>query len=63
VDSPAFLRLVVARWKEVGALRTEMPPSLKLCVDPAKFVMDAVTDVFPVDRRAGQAGHRAPPGK
>jgi hypothetical protein len=23
VDSPAFLRLVVARWKEVGALRTD----------------------------------------
>ena len=41
----------MARRKEADALRAEMPPALKLCVDPAKFVMDAVADVFPVDRR------------
>ncbi|CAN6197002.1 unnamed protein product [Urochloa humidicola] len=51
MDSAAFLDFVVARRKEADALRTEMPPALKLCVDPAKFVMDAVADVFPVDRR------------
>jgi hypothetical protein len=51
MDSPAFLGLVVARRKEADALRAEMPPALKLCVDPAKFVMDAVAGVFPVDRR------------
>jgi hypothetical protein len=28
----AFLGLVVARWKEVDALRVEMPPALKLYV-------------------------------
>jgi hypothetical protein len=51
MDSAAFLGFVVARRKEADALRAEMPPALKLCVDPAKFVMDAVADVFPVDRR------------
>ncbi|KAL5198373.1 hypothetical protein ABZP36_001885 [Zizania latifolia] len=51
MDSAAFFGFVVARRKEVDALRVEMPPALKCCVDPAKFVMDAVADVFPVDRR------------
>ncbi|XP_062188098.1 FRIGIDA-like protein 4b isoform X2 [Phragmites australis] len=51
MDSAAFLGFVVARRKEADALRAEMPPALKCCVDPAKFVMDAVADVFPVDRR------------
>jgi hypothetical protein len=51
MDSAAFLDFVVARRKEADALRAEMPPALKLCVDPAKFVMDAVAGVFPVDRR------------
>jgi len=51
MDSAAFLGFVVARRKEADALRAEMPPALKLCVDPAKFVMDAVAHVFPVDRR------------
>jgi hypothetical protein len=51
MESAAFLGLVVARRKEADALRAEVPPALKLCVDPARFVMDAVADVFPVDRR------------
>jgi hypothetical protein len=51
MDSAAFLGFVSARRKEADALRAEMPPALRCCVDPAKFVMDAVADVFPVDRR------------
>ncbi|XP_062190713.1 FRIGIDA-like protein 4a isoform X2 [Phragmites australis] len=51
MDSAAFLGFVAARRKEADALRAEMPSALKHCVDPAKFVMDAVADVFPVDRR------------
>ncbi|KAG0541799.1 hypothetical protein BDA96_02G048800 [Sorghum bicolor] len=51
MDSSAFLGYVVTHRKEADALRSEMPAALKLCVDPAKFVMDAVADVFPVDRR------------
>ncbi|WVZ62082.1 hypothetical protein U9M48_011869 [Paspalum notatum var. saurae] len=51
MDAPAFLGLVVAHRKEADALRAEVPGALKLCVDPARFVMDAVAGVFPVDRR------------
>ncbi|TVU44620.1 hypothetical protein EJB05_04066, partial [Eragrostis curvula] len=38
--------------REVDALRALLPEALKRCVDPAKFVMDAVSEVFPVDKRA-----------
>ncbi|KAL6880144.1 hypothetical protein ACP4OV_011709 [Aristida adscensionis] len=55
MDSAAFLGFVVARRKEADALRAEVPPALKCCVDPAKFVMDAVADVFPVDRREAKS--------
>ncbi|KAL5217734.1 hypothetical protein ABZP36_018418 [Zizania latifolia] len=52
MDSAGFFTFVVARRKEVDALRTELPDALKRCVDPARFVMDAVSEVFPVDKRA-----------
>ncbi|XP_047091331.1 FRIGIDA-like protein 4a [Lolium rigidum] len=51
MDAAAFLGFVAARRKEGDALRAEVPPALSCCVDPANFVMDAVADVFPVDRR------------
>ncbi|KAK1681905.1 hypothetical protein QYE76_042753 [Lolium multiflorum] len=51
MDAAAFFGLVAARRKEADALRAEVPPALSRCVDPANFVMDAVADVFPVDRR------------
>ncbi|XP_051207526.1 FRIGIDA-like protein 4a [Lolium perenne] len=51
MDAAAFLGFVAARRKEADALRAEVPPALSRCVDPANFVMDAVADVFPVDRR------------
>jgi hypothetical protein len=51
MDAAAFLGFVAARRKEADALRAEVPPALSCCVDPANFVMDAVADVFPVDRR------------
>jgi len=52
MDSAGFLGFVVERRKEVDALRAELPGALKRCVDPARFVMDAVSEVFPVDKRA-----------
>ena len=52
MDSAGFLAFVVERRKEVDALRAELPAALKRCVDPARFAMDAVSEVFPVDRRA-----------
>uniref|UniRef100_A0A0D9W035 FRIGIDA-like protein n=1 Tax=Leersia perrieri TaxID=77586 RepID=A0A0D9W035_9ORYZ len=52
MDSAGFFTFVVARRKEADALRAELPEALKRCVDPAKFAMDAVSEVFPVDKRA-----------
>lgn len=52
MDSAGFLAFVVERRKEVDALRAELPAALQRCVDPARFAMDAVSEVFPVDRRA-----------
>jgi hypothetical protein len=49
--STAFLGFVVARRKEWNTLWAEVPTMLKLYVDPNKFIMDVVTDIFPVDRR------------
>ena len=52
MDPAGFLAFVVERRKEVDALRAELPAALQRCVDPARFAMDAVSEVFPVDRRA-----------
>ncbi|KAL6638033.1 hypothetical protein ACP70R_025605 [Stipagrostis hirtigluma subsp. patula] len=52
MDSAGFFAFVVARRREVDALRAELPEALKRCVDPARFVMDAISEVFPVDKRA-----------
>ncbi|KAG2597080.1 hypothetical protein PVAP13_5KG205735 [Panicum virgatum] len=35
MDSAAFMGFVVAHHKKADALRAEMPPALKFCVDPA----------------------------
>jgi hypothetical protein len=52
MDSAGFFEFVAARRKEVDALRAELPEALKRCADPTRFVMDAVSEVFPVDKRA-----------
>lgn len=52
MDSDDFFYLVVSSRKESDLLRKEIPLALKECIDPAKFVMDAICRVFPVDRRA-----------
>ncbi|GJN23041.1 hypothetical protein PR202_gb10657 [Eleusine coracana subsp. coracana] len=52
MDSAGLFAFVAARRKEVDALRAELPEALKRCVDPARFAMDAVSEVFPVDKRA-----------
>ncbi|XP_044985298.1 FRIGIDA-like protein 4a isoform X2 [Hordeum vulgare subsp. vulgare] len=52
MDPAGFLAFVVERRKEVDALRAQLPAALQRCVDPARFAMDAVSEVFPVDRRA-----------
>ncbi|KAM1086946.1 hypothetical protein ACFX2H_012473 [Malus domestica] len=51
MDSGGFWRFVTARKKELEALRSQMPLALGDCVDPAKFVLEAISEVFPVDKR------------
>lgn len=52
MDSEGFMSLIVSKRKEVEALRNELPLALCKCIDPAKFVLDAIGEVFPVDKRA-----------
>ncbi|KAJ6836503.1 FRIGIDA-like protein 4a [Iris pallida] len=51
LDYEGFLNLIVSRRKEADVLRSSIPASLSECVDPANFVLDAICDVFPVDKR------------
>ncbi|KAL5541564.1 hypothetical protein UlMin_009274 [Ulmus minor] len=52
MDSGGFWRFVTGNKKELEALRAQMPLALAECVDPAKFVLEAISEVFPVDKRA-----------
>lgn len=51
MDSDGFFDFVVAKRKEVELLRSEVPSALADCIDPAIFVLDAISRVFPVDKR------------
>ncbi|MQM20307.1 hypothetical protein Taro_053326 [Colocasia esculenta] len=53
MDFEGFWELFVSKRKEVEAIRQELPEVLSDCIDPAKFVMEAMTKVFPVDKRGG----------
>ncbi|CAL9080180.1 Frigida-like protein [Musa troglodytarum] len=51
MDFDGFFDLVVAKRKDVELLRSELPVALADCIDPSKFVMNAISGVFPVDKR------------
>ncbi|KAF7837299.1 FRIGIDA-like protein 4a [Senna tora] len=51
MDSSGFWGFVIGKKKELEALRAQMPLALAECVDPAKFVLEAISVVFPVDKR------------
>ena len=51
MDSKEFWRFITARKKELDVLRAQTPEALAECVDPAKFVLEAISEVFPVDKR------------
>ncbi|KZV16406.1 FRIGIDA-like protein 4a [Dorcoceras hygrometricum] len=48
---------VTARKKELEVFRSEMPKALADCVDPPKFVLEAISEVFPVDRREASSSY------
>ncbi|MBD4019444.1 hypothetical protein GUI04_10565, partial [Xanthomonas citri pv. citri] len=33
-------------------MRAQVPLALAVCADPARFVLEAISEVFPVDKRA-----------
>lgn len=51
MDSSGFLDLVLSKRKEADLLRAEVPLALQKCVDPVRFVVDAMCAIFPVDKR------------
>jgi hypothetical protein len=51
MNSKGFWAFVTSRKKELDTIRVQIPAALGLCVDPAKFVLEAMSEVFPVDKR------------
>ncbi|TKY51163.1 FRIGIDA protein 4a [Spatholobus suberectus] len=57
MDTFGFWAFVIAKKKELDGLRAEVPVALAECVDPAKFVLEAISEVFPIDKRGEKPGH------
>ncbi|KAI6693222.1 hypothetical protein NL676_020932 [Syzygium grande] len=57
MDSKEFWRFVTGKKKELDLMREKMRLALVDCVDPAKFVLEAISEVFPVDKRGGDRGN------
>ncbi|KAK7280121.1 hypothetical protein RJT34_25183 [Clitoria ternatea] len=57
MDAFGFWGFVIGKKKELEGLRAEMPVALAECVDPAKFVLEALSEVFPVDKRGDKAAN------
>lgn len=55
MDARGFWDFVIARKKELENLRSQIPVALVHCVDPPKLVLEAVSEVFPADKRVGRS--------
>ncbi|XP_076911625.1 FRIGIDA-like protein 4a [Bidens hawaiensis] len=51
MDWLGFWEFVSNRKKEIDVMRAQIPVALAECVDPAMFVLEAISEVFPVDKR------------
>ncbi|KAI3770863.1 hypothetical protein L6452_02011 [Arctium lappa] len=51
MDSLGFWGFVASRKKEMDEMRAQIPLALAECADPARFVLEAISEVFPVDKR------------
>lgn len=51
MDSLGFWGFISSRKKEMDVMRATIPIALAECVDPARFVLEAISEVFPVDKR------------
>ncbi|GLT99649.1 hypothetical protein SLE2022_170730 [Rubroshorea leprosula] len=57
MEAREFWKFVTARKKEIDVLREKIPEALAECVDPARFVLEAISEVFPVDKRGSERGN------
>ncbi|OMO80749.1 Frigida-like protein [Corchorus capsularis] len=57
MEAREFWNFVTGKKKEIDLLREKIPVALSECVDPAKFVMEAISEVFPVDKRGNERGN------
>lgn len=57
MESRGFWKFVITKKKEIEELRNALPAALTECLDPAKFVMEAISEVFPVDKRSEKSGN------
>jgi hypothetical protein len=55
MDSLGFWRFITGKKKELDALRAQMPLALAECVDPSRFVLESISEVFPVDKRVDKS--------
>lgn len=53
MDSAGLWRFVTGKKKELDSLRAQMAMALSDCADPARFVLEAISEVFPADKRGG----------
>ncbi|GJX63531.1 FRIGIDA-like protein 4a [Tanacetum coccineum] len=51
MDSCGFWGFICGKKKELDFMREKLPLAFNECVDPAMFVLDAFSEVFPVDKR------------
>ncbi|KAL5782610.1 hypothetical protein ACOSP7_007639 [Xanthoceras sorbifolium] len=51
MEAQGFWKFVATKKKEIDDMRSLVPVALAECVDPAKFVLEAISEVFPVDKR------------
>ncbi|CAK9187543.1 unnamed protein product [Ilex paraguariensis] len=51
VPEPRVLEICGCSEEGIGYNENEMPVALGDCVDPARFVLEAISEVFPVDKR------------
>ncbi|CAN4092952.1 unnamed protein product [Withania somnifera] len=54
MDSRSFWNFLTMKKKDLDSLRVEMPKALGECVDPPRFVLEAISEVFPEDKREGK---------
>nr|XP_043628237.1 FRIGIDA-like protein 4a [Erigeron canadensis] len=57
LDWVGFWGLICGKKKEMEIMRVKVPTALSECVDPAMFVLDAISEVFPEDKREVETGN------